>query len=102
HASLPHSFIRFPSTTLFRSEIMIARGCQHAKPMALPVFCNDLEGRIDVGALAIVCQIAYKKDDLYPGISHLLQRGTEGRNALVEDRKSTRLNSSHVKISYAV
>src|SRR5436309_8232060 len=30
------------------------------------------------------------------------QRSREGANLALEDRKSTRLNSSHVKISYAV
>src|SRR5690606_42126361 len=31
----------------------------------------------------------------------LLEAGPDDRNPLIRDRKSTRLNSSHVKISYA-
>src|SRR5690554_1699313 len=36
------------------------------------------------------------------GQQRLHGRGDEGGTAAVEDRKSTRLNSSHVRISYAV
>src|SRR5690606_41307103 len=38
---------------------------------------------------------------LFPGLVSKLSAGT-GKNGSLEDRKSTRLNSSHVKISYAV
>src|SRR5699024_11245418 len=37
-----------------------------------------------------------------PGLQRGQHRGGEGLVDLVEDRKSTRLNSSHVSISYAV
>src|SRR5207302_11402772 len=37
-----------------------------------------------------------------PTLDDLVARSRAGRHAASEDRKSTRLNSSHVKISYAV
>src|SRR3989442_3389134 len=70
----------FPSTTLFRSLAQVALGHRHVCEVALGVrparrwtACMDRLGR---------------RDHLVHGIA--------------QDRKSTRLNSSHVRISYAV
>src|SRR5256885_3613171 len=67
----------FPYTTLFRSRILRA-----VRPGALPPRGGGL-------------RIAQRLD------ARLLQLGVEP-HALLRDRKSTRLNSSHLVISYAV
>src|SRR4051812_49563191 len=68
----------FPYTTLFRSferaDSPQARGRGEAHPL----------GQLDVREAAVCLQLA------------------NGRLSNVEDRKSTRLNSSHMSISYAV
>src|SRR5690348_18208644 len=63
----------FPYTTLFRSE------------GGLEGLRGALEARVDAGGQA----------DLALG-------GLDGRHRVTQDRKSTRLNSSHPSISYAV
>src|SRR5690606_41408162 len=74
----------FPYTTLFRSLI----------PPHAPVACGcDLHDRVERFRFAE-----------RPRAGHLVGVGT-GEDLLdrhLQDRKSTRLNSSHVKISYAV
>src|SRR3989442_9778280 len=62
----------FPYTTLFRSIL------------------EDVQGRVDVGAR--VQALPHARDHAPPPRPRLL----------AGDRKSTRLNSSHVRISYAV
>src|SRR5690606_41121079 len=63
------------------------------------------KGRIRYGyreAASVVASIMHC-DDMHPvrsHVSHIHQRQAGGGE--IEDRKSTRLNSSHVKISYAV
>src|SRR5438067_5842192 len=68
----------FPYTTLFRSDAAIPRGLSHATPVyvarAEAAILEDVDGNRCLGA------------------SDVDRR----------DRKSTRLNSSHVSISYAV
>src|SRR5690606_41821886 len=70
----------FPYTTLFRSSFRLGGQCGRAsrwcKCQPALTFCGGF------------CQIA----------TVILNRA----NVYMEDRKSTRLNSSHVKISYAV
>src|SRR3712207_7385557 len=70
----------FPYTTLFRSR---------ARPG------EDLPERVDVAAAADVRQ------PVVPEPAAPLRRRATGPRA-VPDRKSTRLNSSHANISYAV
>src|SRR2546421_4833258 len=74
----------FPYTTLFRSVIAVE-----------PV--NRLEG----GAVPDVLRVEPRPDPLHELV---LVVGEEdlGRHEAPEDRKSTRLNSSHDQISYAV
>src|SRR5438874_3788582 len=67
----------FPYTTLFRSHI--------GDPDASPERSTDRLLRDDG-----------------PGARQLCQCDIAPRARLVQDRKSTRLNSSHVEISYAV
>src|SRR3712207_7231127 len=74
----------FPYTTLFRSERVVARHRRHVEryePARAQPLAHELE--------------------------ELARRQVEGHVRLVvgvdvEDRKSTRLNSSHANISYAV
>src|SRR3712207_8149760 len=72
----------FPYTTLFRS------GEQHVE-LATGRIVGDLAGQVEqfVGA------VAHRGDDHDDVVAVLLR---------AEDRKSTRLNSSHANISYAV
>src|SRR3712207_7189070 len=82
----------FPYTTLFRSEPAVVAGsledgkCSgRASPHVLRADCAhvELERRPDEVDLELEMTVA-------------------GRHRRVEDRKSTRLNSSHANISYAV
>src|SRR3712207_8615941 len=81
----------FPYTTLFRSRAD-ARPLLRARPPALgrgPRLARD-RGQLDVRELALRC---------HDGLPRLALRGPQPR---LLDRKSTRLNSSHANISYAV
>src|SRR5688500_20004459 len=79
----------FPYTTLFRSDLVVAL------PMALAAG--------SMGALAATTVHGRLVDD---APLHLLTFAaattSTGTTVLVGDRKSTRLNSSHLVISYAV
>src|SRR3712207_7990416 len=73
----------FPYTTLFRSEITIVRGVSRPRrvsPLATPAGSRD--------ALLRRPALDRESDMTSPGVAI--------------DRKSTRLNSSHANISYAV
>src|SRR2546430_15525901 len=92
----------FPYTTLFRSL---------GKKLGVPV---DRAGRVLVNPdlsiaghpeVFVIGDLAALKDEhgkLLPGVAPVaMQEGTAtARN--IQDRKSTRLNSSHSQISYAV
>src|SRR3712207_8721393 len=73
----------FPYTTLFRSDVLIAMD------LVPPVF----EGSLDVGF-----ECAGEVSALGEGVGGL----EVGDGVVALDRKSTRLNSSHANISYAV
>src|SRR3712207_8573009 len=74
----------FPYTTLFRSDLRIA-GCQ------LNPTVGDIEG--NVAALI---------DAFRSAVAGGARVVVFGELAITGDRKSTRLNSSHANISYAV
>src|SRR5438105_7084403 len=76
----PPASTLFPYTTLFRSRLVARR---HGEVGSVPV-AEDTEP-LEVGALQID-----------------LQRADFKRLGVLGDRKSTRLNSSHEWISYAV
>src|SRR5690606_40411654 len=78
----PPSSPLFPYTTLFRSVLL-----KHA----LLRERRSLERRLLALAHYLLCKV---RDGRSPGAFHIRRPCT--------DRKSTRLNSSHVKISYAV
>src|SRR5256885_11098730 len=80
----------FPYTTLFRSS------CAIDCAASLCVEVGEVGARVGVSRPG--CGGGLGKE----WVSHVW-RSVEGREAqLVEDRKSTRLNSSHLVISYAV
>src|SRR5438132_4556177 len=74
----------FPYTTLFRSRRRPRPPRQFMKQFPQMVFASFRQFRT-------------LKERFEPG-----QQGDLARNALLRDRKSTRLNSSHTVISYAV
>src|SRR5436309_8365305 len=84
----------FPYTTLFRSVETDAEGNvfvdRHRERRRL------LEHHADAGAQQIEVELGIEDVGL---VEHQLAGGALAR---IENRKSTRLNSSHVKISYAV
>src|SRR3712207_8799521 len=73
----------FPYTTLFRSMVIGTFWVRHYRMFAM---CRAVDGRVlalNLVLLAFVSLLPFPTD-------------------LLEDRKSTRLNSSHANISYAV
>src|SRR5690606_41611343 len=100
--TLPHRSTLFPYTTLFRSGISLdsllnswayraarARGIKRVK--------EALEGEIKKPPVSREAQILSELLS-YP-FARMLVACVDDQHS---DRKSTRLNSSHVKISYAV
>src|SRR5947209_16045537 len=82
----------FPYTTLFRSHALQAGATIYAVNMS-----ETGPGR-DITGASILKNLADKSGGRYvasPG-------GQELRDSFAADRKSTRLNSSHANISYAV
>src|SRR5690606_41733726 len=89
----------FPYTTLFRSQ----RHHDDAARFHLPLRMLGEEGVID---LAVLGEGGGNRGNhtLPHALAHFTTPGVwpAGRASPKPDRKSTRLNSSHVKISYAV
>src|SRR5688500_19341928 len=83
---------RFPYTTLFRS----ARLARDPRPGADDVAARSDAGRVPrmMGAVEIV--------EIVVMVRHRHEEAGAGAAIEREDRKSTRLNSSHLVISYAV
>src|SRR5690606_41614999 len=91
----------FPYTTLFRSDVAVQVGMvgglqdvlEHAQ-LALLLGLERL-GIVEHLAIAVAEDVGAvpARDAEHPRLEHRREHG---------DRKSTRLNSSHVKISYAV
>src|SRR5690606_39508199 len=84
----------FPYTTLFRS---IARAA-NAEGDTLNAYHYMAEYYVSIGNLPLAISQLHMALELPD--AHAVERAR--LNARLEDRKSTRLNSSHVKISYAV
>src|SRR5690606_39323769 len=91
---LPVSSTFFPYTTLFRSDLTIR--CKNFDTSNL---MGDNKGNIIAD---LKPSLGINDEDVYDGaiLSYLDGKGV--RQHAFRDRKSTRLNSSHVKISYAV
>src|SRR3712207_8111741 len=82
----------FPYTTLFRSQNLLVEGL-------IPLFAVVLEHDVLLLRAALGSHHLYSVQVLCP--CYQLACATEGL-VKVQDRKSTRLNSSHANISYAV
>src|SRR5690606_40591170 len=91
----PSSSTIFPYTTLFRSD----QACFSESGL------QSLLEKLNVNLLA---DLGYHDFHLVTPLSHMpadwraIQAGMRSVVENIKDRKSTRLNSSHVKISYAV
>src|SRR5690606_41791603 len=88
----------FPYTTLFRSGVVAPAVVGHAgevRPLGADAF--ELAGGEPVVRVQAAVQVPLITE-LPPAVVAFVVVG----NAVLRDRKSTRLNSSHVKISYAV
>src|SRR5690606_41323834 len=96
--SLPRSPPLFPYTTLFRS-----RGIE-GDSGRLTGEAEWKKTLITDGGLVITPLLAFQADANYANASTASLNAIDAMaaNPAVADRKSTRLNSSHVKISYAV
>src|SRR5690554_7272453 len=85
----------FPYTTLFRSTergiVLINDKTEH--------FVKSKSGKSDYDNISFVSNLAPIRLDNTGNNNAELQQKVNKRN---QDRKSTRLNSSHVRISYAV
>src|SRR5690349_24169409 len=94
----------------------VAKGNQRVDPDDVKVSGKILEGGVDLRSDTVTrpteemrraMAAAEVGDDVYgedPTVNKLEKRAAEifGKEAALLDRKSTRLNSSHVEISYAV
>src|SRR5205085_10851652 len=86
----PPSSTLFPYTTLFRSELKIVRWCD--RDVAETIIANEL---LNLEILQV--EIQQHVERVAP-----LTLFDRRRTDTSKDRKSTRLNSSHSQISYAV
>src|SRR2546430_11539264 len=89
----PPSSPLFPYPPLFRSQEAAAQRVPHALGLLHDLFQHEVlvPAALDRGEVPL-----HMRDRL------LLLDGGEVEDAVVVDRKSTRLNSSHSQISYAV
>src|SRR5207249_10127170 len=99
HLQTTHKSPLFPYTTLFRSEIPVTKGdrragwpCRHSSfRRGRPRQRRRHRGRFAMQTFGQIAEQSVK------------DRNNEKREeGACQDRKSTRLNSSHVSISYAV
>src|SRR5690606_41651573 len=88
---LPRPLTLFPYTTLFRSNRKLAGALVKLAPSGLAMT------EIPIGDLPLY---SWDYDTDYPAVAREFKESIAGVDAV--DRKSTRLNSSHVKSSYAV
>src|SRR5207249_5921771 len=88
----------FPYTTLFRSAIEYARNYfrQHPDERMVSLSPSDGLGFCECARCAAVGSVSDQVFTLVNQVARAI------RDEFPEDRKSTRLNSSHVSISYAV
>src|SRR5690606_41088001 len=98
---LPPRSTLFPYTTLFRSS-----GHVLSDDEALLAFVTLVARHLDGGSIALPLSATAHAERLAEEHGVGILRTKMSNAALMEaasrDRKSTRLNSSHVKISYAV
>src|SRR5690606_42113551 len=98
----PPTSALFPCTTLFRSEFLPEQNGTYALTISHP--SKDLAGEYRYHFLSVAYVNVGEPSTLPELQSPLFLQHAPGQHQVgdeVEDRKSTRLNSSHVKISYA-
>src|SRR5690606_41372126 len=89
----------FPYTTLFRSGHLAVRRAEQLDPQVL---ARTQLADVGVGQTADGDNLLAGQAQTVPAVLLELQRDHTHADEVGADRKSTRLNSSHVKISYAV
>src|SRR5690606_39440193 len=92
----------FPYTTLFRSVMLFEKSevlsvATNDESLALPV-----APKFDLGNQVVYLDLASTSEVFRISELHINRKIGNSYILTAEDRKSTRLNSSHVKISYAV
>src|SRR5699024_12598248 len=97
----PPASTRFPYTTLFRSiGVVVGEGAPHIIALA----AARLDKFLELGHNALIAAVAGQV--FAEAVVNLLAAVQRKHNVVAfpdgRDRKSTRLNSSHVSISYAV
>src|SRR5690606_41565841 len=101
HSARPPRSTLFPYTTLFRSSLFSV--CAHARSLLQTADKNLARRQVLTEQRA---QIESRLPELEGAVRRYESERSAWRDrwhdALTRDRKSTRLNSSHVKISYAV
>src|SRR3712207_7119722 len=89
----------FPYTTLFRSEAGAIATAALPYPSKTPIAAHCGHGQRSATAVSLLERRGYRNLSL---ITEGVEDWEEAGGALARDRKSTRLNSSHANISYAV
>src|SRR3712207_9492677 len=92
----------FPYTTLFRSPSMLRLFRPAACALVLFAATTIVPAAFAQGSLFKFKGKTYEPKDLSPGQQQTLHDLRVENHMRLEDRKSTRLNSSHANISYAV
>src|SRR2546430_12674307 len=90
----------FPYTTLFRSDRRTASFCDGLKANGCEQMIQHRTGLL-IDAYFSGSKIAWILDNV-PGARERARAGKLAFGTVDRDRKSTRLNSSHSQISYAV
>src|SRR3712207_9201795 len=92
----------FPYTTLFRSLLILDEPSEGLDPVAIEQLLSGLVSAAAEGTTVFfsshqIAEVERIADDVC-----ILDQGRLVLDVSLEDRKSTRLNSSHANISYAV
>src|SRR5690606_40978508 len=97
----PHRSSLFPYTTLFRSLILIDDGSTDG---SLEIAKSVTDPRVRVYSDGVNMRLAARLNQInsLARYDYIARMDADDLMSSVRDRKSTRLNSSHVKISYAV
>src|SRR5699024_11832779 len=92
----------FPSTTLFRSSILSDQFLEDVKALPQKNVAIQLLERLLKGEVKYLMRTNATKSKKFSEMAKDIERAQkEGEELGLKDRKSTRLNSSHVSISYA-
>src|SRR5690606_41914556 len=78
--------------------IFLQQAMRYLNPAFLSLHADKLTDEVRPGYMAEVEALCQRRDE----IDLAVRLGQLDRETAIRDRKSTRLNSSHVKISYAV